>query len=62
MRARLPISIFSGLIAIVINTLALKLADLISLPTAHGGLLRLISPWFAAPLKLVGITTQSPET
>jgi hypothetical protein len=56
MRARLPISIISGLIAIVINTLALKLADLIWLPTAHGGLLRLISPWFAAPLRLVGIS------
>jgi hypothetical protein len=43
--ARMPRSsaaVIAGTIAIVLNTLALALADLIPLTTAHGGLLRLV--------------------
>jgi hypothetical protein len=45
------------LIAIIWNTLALKAADLISLPTAHGGLLRLITLVFAGVLQQSGISS-----
>lgn len=41
--------------AIVVNTLALQSADVISLATAHGGLLRFIRPWLAPPLRALGI-------
>lgn len=51
---RIGPALISGGIAIVINTFALKAADLISLPTARGGLLRLISPWFAPSLQASG--------
>jgi hypothetical protein len=53
---RLEASLEAGAVAIVLNTAALKLADALSLPTAHGGLLRLISPWLAAPLNWFGLT------
>ena len=43
---RFVASFVAGSVAIGLNTLALKAADLISLPTARGGLLRLISLWF----------------
>lgn len=56
MRSRLEASLEAGAVAIVLNTAVLKLADFISLPTAHGGLLRLISPWFAEPMKRSGLT------
>ncbi|WP_454633983.1 hypothetical protein [Bradyrhizobium cenepequi] len=56
MRSRLEASLEAGAVAIVLNTAALKLADVISLPTAHGGLLRLISPWLAGPLNWSGLT------
>jgi hypothetical protein len=57
MRGRLEASLEAGTVAIVLNTAALKLADIISLPTAHGGLLRLISPWLAGPLKMSGLAS-----
>jgi hypothetical protein len=56
MRSRLEASLEAGAMAIVLNTAALKLADVLSLPTAHGGLLRLISPWLAGPLNASGLT------
>lgn len=52
MRARLQASFVAGAVAILLNTALLKLADAIALPTAHGGLLRLIMPWMARPMKL----------
>ena len=54
-RKRLTSALIAGSIAIVVNTLALKAADLVPLATARGGLLRLIRPWFAGPLDLLGI-------
>lgn len=60
----------AGSIAIVLNTLALKAANLISLPTGNGVLLRLITPWLAPLLRGSGVagawaaaggpSTQSP--
>ena len=47
----------AGAIAIIVNTLALKAADLIPLATARGGLLRLIEPWFAPVLKVSDLST-----
>lgn len=48
MRAHLQASLVAGAVAILLNTALLKLADPIALPTAHAGLLRLITPWVAA--------------
>ncbi|HEX7895399.1 MAG TPA: hypothetical protein VF447_14475, partial [Terriglobales bacterium] len=45
----------AGSIAIVLNTLALKAENLISLPTGNGVLLRLITPWFAPLLRGSGV-------
>jgi hypothetical protein len=45
----------AGAVAILLNTALLKLADAIALPTAHGGLLRLITPWTAGPMKVSGV-------
>ncbi len=53
--SRLGPALAAGSIAIVVNTLALKAADLIPLATAKGGLLRLVSPWFAPLLKSTGV-------
>ena len=44
-RGRLEAALLAGSIAIALNTLVLKAADLIHLPTARGGLLRLL--WMA---------------
>src|SRR5271169_6516431 len=52
---RLAPALISGSTAIVLNTLALKAADLVPLATAKGGLLRLLSSWLAAPLAETGI-------
>jgi hypothetical protein len=52
---RLAASLTAGTLAIFANTLMLKLADLIALPTAHGGLLRLISPWSTQLLGSLGL-------
>jgi hypothetical protein len=49
-------AIAAGTIAIVVNTLALKLADVIQLATAHGGLLRLISPCLSPLFHETGIS------
>jgi hypothetical protein len=54
---RLRSALLAGLIAIISNTLALKAADLISLPTAHGGLLRLITLGFSGVLQQSGISS-----
>jgi hypothetical protein len=51
---RLVPALISGSTAIVLNTLTLKAADLVPLATAKGGLLRLLSTWFAAPLVDLG--------
>jgi len=54
-RSALVATLAAGAIAIALNTVALKAADLISLPTAEGGLLRLVTPWFAPLLRATGI-------
>jgi hypothetical protein len=56
MRARLAASLMAGVFAICANTFALMLADVISLPTAHGGLLRLVRPWFTPLFSSIGLT------
>lgn len=56
-KSRLAPAVMSGSVAIVLNTLALKAADLVPLATAKGGLLRLLSVWFAAPLAATGIAS-----
>jgi hypothetical protein len=56
-RGRLAPALISGSTAIVLNTLALKCADFIPLATARGGLLRLLSSWFAAPLTGMGVAS-----
>jgi hypothetical protein len=40
--SRLAAALLAGLLAIVLNTAALAAADLVALPTAHGGLLRFL--------------------
>jgi len=57
MHVRLIASLEAGAVAILVNTTALKTADAISLPTAHGGLLRLIGPWLAEPLSGFGLAS-----
>jgi hypothetical protein len=54
---RLRSALLAGSIAIILNTLALKAADMISLPTAHGGLLRLIAYGFSGVLQQSGISS-----
>ena len=58
---RLAASLAAGAIAIVLNTLALNAADLVALPTARGGLLRLSWPWIAPLLQAVGLGTPLPS-
>ena len=55
--SRLTSALLVGLVAITLNTLVLKAADLISLPTAHGGLLRLLSAGFSRPLQELGVSS-----
>jgi len=54
---RLRSALLAGSIAIILNTLALKAADMISLPTAHGGLLHLIAYGFSGVLQQSGISS-----
>jgi len=54
---RLITALISGSVAIALNTLALKAADLVPLATAKGGLLRLISSWFSGPMEATGIAS-----
>jgi hypothetical protein len=54
---RLRSSLFAGAVAIMLNTLALRAADLIGLQTAHGGLLRLLSRWFSSSIQYLGISS-----
>jgi len=56
-RRRLAAALLAGCVAIGLNTLALKAADLIPLATARGGLLRLIAPWLSGPLDRLGIVS-----
>jgi hypothetical protein len=56
MHVRLAASLVAGVLAICVNTFALMLADVISLPTSHGGLLRLVRPWSMLLLSMVGLT------
>lgn len=53
---RVVAALLAGIVAIILNTLALKAADLVPLATAHGGLLRLITPWLSGPLEHLGIS------
>jgi len=55
MESRLLLALLSGTAAIIINTLALKAADLIPLATAKGGLLRLLSLWLFPLLDRMGV-------
>jgi hypothetical protein len=55
--SRLRSALLSGSVAILLNTLALKAADLIQLPTAHGGLLRLLSSGFSGLFQQLGISS-----
>jgi hypothetical protein len=55
MRSRLLPALAAGTVAIIINTLALKAADFVPLATAKGGLLRLLSSWFAPLLGPIGV-------
>ena len=50
--SRLGAALIAGAVAIVLNTLALKAADLVHLETAHGGLLRLLTSLLSGPLAL----------
>ena len=54
---RLAAALLAGSVAIVLNTVALKAADLVPLATARGGLLRLITPWLSLPLERLGIAS-----
>jgi hypothetical protein len=53
---RVVAALLAGIVAIALNTLALKAADLVPLATAHGGLLRLLTPWLSDPLEHLGIS------
>ena len=55
---RLGPALISGSMAIVLNTLVLKVADFLPLATAKGGLLRLLLAWLAAPLTELGIAAE----
>ena len=54
-RSRLGAAFGAGAIAIIVNTLLLKVADFVPLATAHGGLLRLLSNLFAATGNRLGV-------
>ncbi|GLQ49892.1 hypothetical protein ACFFJT_00850 [Dyella flava] len=58
--ARLKFALIAGLIAISLNTGALKLADCFSIATAHGGLLRLLTSWFGLLMQRSGGSLQKP--
>ena len=53
---RVLAALLAGVVAIVLNILALKAADLVPLATARGGLLRLITPWLSDPLEHLGVS------
>jgi hypothetical protein len=53
--SRLGAALIAGAVAIVLNTLALKAADLVHLETAHGGLLRLLTSLLSGPLARFGV-------
>lgn len=55
--SRLAAGLIAGGVAIVLNTAALRAADLVPLATAHGGLLRLVSTWLGAPIERAGLAS-----
>ena len=55
--SRLFAALVAGAIAILLNTLALKVADFIPLATARGGLLRLMTLWLAGLLHAMGFAS-----
>lgn len=57
---RLKFALLAGLIAISLNTGALKLADCFSISTAHGGLLRLLTSWLGLFVQRSGWSLQKP--
>jgi hypothetical protein len=57
LKSRLATALISGSVAIALNTVALKAADLVPLATAKGGLLRLVSSWFAGSLGEMGVAS-----
>jgi len=57
LKSRLATALISGGVAIALNTLALKAADLVPLATAKGGLLRLLSSWFSGSLEAMGVAS-----
>jgi hypothetical protein len=54
---RLGAALIAGAVAIVLNTLALKAADLVHRETAHGGLLRLLASLLSGPLARFGVSS-----
>lgn len=55
--SRLRAALLAGTAAIILNTLALKAADLFQLATAHGGLLRLLTSLLSGPLVRFGVSS-----
>ena len=55
MRSRLGVALVASGLAILVNTALLSLADVIVLPTAHGGLLRLIGSVVGGRLSDLGL-------
>jgi hypothetical protein len=55
--SRLAAALIAGAVAIALNTLALKAADLFQLATAHGGLLRLVTSLLSRPFVRFGLST-----
>ncbi|MDB5517145.1 MAG: conserved rane protein of unknown function [Tardiphaga sp.] len=55
--SRLRAALLAGTVAIILNTLALKAADLFELATAHGGLLRLLTSLLSGPLVRFGVSS-----
>jgi hypothetical protein len=53
---RLAVALYAGAVAITINMLLLKAADIVAVQTAHGGLLRVISPLAARLLEPAGVS------
>ena len=56
LRPSIRYALLAGLIAIVINTALLQLADLIPLQTAHGGLLKLLQLLVGDMVRAVGLS------
>jgi hypothetical protein len=55
--SRFGAALVAGAVAIMLNTVALKGADLFHLATAHGGLLRLLTSQLSGPLARLGVSS-----